>query len=192
MEEAVKGALPPYTVEIPFVCQDCLVDALPLELRQMNGYAPGLEIVRSAPAPNAETPTEATGPVIGLVGNPFLVFDEEMNEGVASLIERLGCSVVLPEPALLEVDDVRYLPQLDKFYEAGVNHIIYLQSFGCLKGHVQSRGAQHEFARRYPNMPVTVIDYDPESSALNRENRVRLAVEAARLRAVTGKTGKIA
>ena len=28
-------------------------------------------------------------------------------------------------------------------------------------------------------MPITVIDYDPESSALNRENRIRLAVEAA-------------
>ena len=46
---------------------------------------------------------------------------------------------------------------------------------------MQSRGAQHEFARRYPDMPVTIIDYDSESSALNRENRIRLAVEAAKL-----------
>ena len=40
-------------------------------------------------------------------------------------------------------------------------------------------GCAGEYARRYPDMPVTVIDYDPESSALNRENRIRLAVEAA-------------
>ena len=30
--------------------------------------------------------------------------------------------------------------------------------------------------QRFPDMPVTIIDYDPESSALNRENRIRLAL----------------
>ena len=29
-------------------------------------------------------------------------------------------------------------------------------------------------------MHITVVDYDPEASALNRENRIRLAAEAAR------------
>ena len=38
----------------------------------------------------------------------------------------------------------------------------------------------HELAQRHPDMPVTVIDYDPEASALNRENRVRLALAAAK------------
>ena len=183
----VDGFEPPYTVDIPFVCQDCLVDALPFQLQRMNGYAPEVRVEKSAPSPaygglETRVASENDGvPVIGLVGNPFLVFDERMNEGVKDLIERLGCIVVLPNAHLLEVEDVRYLPQLDAFYKAGVNHVVYLQSFGCLKGHVQSRGAQHEFARRYPDMPVTIIDYDSESSALNRENRIRLAVEAAKL-----------
>ena len=92
----------------------------------------------------------------------------------------LGAPPVLPDPALLFSDDVRFLPQLDAFAAAGVRHVIYLQSFGCLKGHVRSRGALHDLGRRYPDMQITVLDYDPEASALNRENRVRLVVEAAR------------
>ena len=51
-----------------------------------------------------------------------------------------------------------------------------------MKGHVQARGTAHAMAARWPHMPVTVLDYDPKSSALNRENRIRLAVSAARLR----------
>ena len=71
---------------------------------------------------------------------------------------------------------------MDRFEREGVGHVIYLQSFGRLKGHVQARSALHALARRYPDMPVTVLDYDKESSALNRENRIRLAVESLRLR----------
>ena len=79
------------------------------------------------------------------------------------------------------VDDVRYLGQLDEFFRNHVDAVLYLQSFSCLKGHVNARGALREFQDRYPGMPVTVIDYDPESSELNRENRIRLVVEAAKL-----------
>ncbi|MCI8469600.1 MAG: hypothetical protein HFJ75_09005 [Eggerthellaceae bacterium] len=119
-------------------------------------------------------------PRIGIVGNALLCFDPFMNDHLVELLGRLGAEPVLPDPALLFTDDVRYLDQLDAFAAAGVRHVIYLQSFGCLKGHVRSRGALHELARRYPDLQVTVLDYDPEASALNRENRVRLVVEAAR------------
>ena len=30
--------------------------------------------------------------------------------------------------------------------------------------------------KHFPDMPITVIDFDPESSPLNRENRIRLAL----------------
>lgn len=184
---AVGGTTPPYTVKIPFVCQDCLVGALPFELRHIVGYEPSIRTMMSASSQAGQQQTEHDAamrsksdlPRVGLVGNPFLVFDEEMNEGIVALLVRLGCEVVMPEAHLLEVDDVRYIPQLERFYQAGVDHVIYLQSFGCLKGHVQSRGALRELAARFPDMPITVIDYDPESSALNRENRIRLAAQAA-------------
>lgn len=117
--------------------------------------------------------------LVGLVGNPLLRFDPFMNDSIVQLLESLGCEVAMPEASRLFVEDVRYLDQLDEFAREGVDCVVYLQSFGCMKAHVHARGFAREYARRYPDMPVTVIDYDPESSALNRENRIRLAVEAA-------------
>ena len=45
---------------------------------------------------------------------------------------------------------------------------------------MSARGVLRELHERFADMRITVIDYDPESSALNRENRIRLAVDAAR------------
>ncbi|MBX9033239.1 BadF/BadG/BcrA/BcrD ATPase family protein [Gordonibacter massiliensis (ex Traore et al. 2017)] len=172
-------------LSVPRVCERCLLDALPrlveracgraVEIEWEDAWPSGLD----APAP-LPAPAEDDRPRIGILGNALLCFDAYLNDGLVAFVERLGCRAVLPDPANLFVDDVRYGAQLDAFEAAGVDHVVYLQSFGCLKGHVHARGALHEAARRHPNMPVTVVDYDPEASALNRENRIRLAVAAAR------------
>ena len=74
---------------------------------------------------------------------------------------------------------MRYLDQLQHFYDQGVRHVIYLQSFGCLKGHVNVRGGMHDLGKRFPGLNLVVLDYDPEASALNRENRVLLTLAEA-------------
>ncbi len=196
-------------IELPAVCEQCLLDALPAIVRHATGTAPNLRWIKPWPesspentisnTPNASCETfvplsqdiatsishgrsgaHESRPRIGIVGNALLCFDAFMNDDIVSFIESQGCEVVMPDPALLYTDDVRYLPQLDRFAAQGVQHVIYLQSFGCLKGHIRARGALHELARRHPAMPVTVIDYDPEASALNRENRIRLALAATK------------
>lgn len=179
------------SLAVPAVCERCLLEALPDLIERACGHAPTIiwehtwnpehrlkdnEKVAPASTPNE---TLSHNPRIGIVGNALLCFDPFMNDNLVHFLETLDCEPVLPDPVNLFTDDVRYLTQLDTFADTGVDHVIYLQSFGCLKGHIQSRGARCELAWRYPNMPVTVIDYDPESSALNRENRIRLAVEAA-------------
>lgn len=197
-------------VELPSVCERCLLDAVPLAVWQAlgrevriawvspeeffggeglpNGFLTGGSIEKES-VEKETVPTEkgsglveeGPGPArIGVVGNALLCFDPFMNDHIVDFINGQGCKAVLPDPRLLATDDVRYFEQFDRFAEQGVRHVIYLQSFGCLKGHVRARGALHELARRYPDMPVTVIDYDPEASALNRENRIRLALAAAR------------
>lgn len=208
-------------VEVPAVCERCLLDALPCLVQQATGRTPRIVWTKTWPdasgnpaeaadVPAGTAPTEATAmadaacrtsltirtgapanaPVgtcgmtpdrarIGIVGNALLCFDPFMNDHVVRFIGAQGCEAVLPDPALLYTDDVRYLPQLERFAAQGVHHVICLQSFGCLKGHVHARGALHELARRFPALPITVIDYDPEASALNRENRIRLALAAA-------------
>ena len=170
-------------LRIPLVCNQCLLDGLAHTIWRLNGSCPEIIWEERWPQPIEEpaaTDKEVAERVlVGIVGNPLLCFDAFMNDSILKLLERLGCDVAMPDPDKLFCEDVRYLDQLDEFSRKGVNCVIYLQSFGCMKAHVHARGFAHEFARRYPDMPITVIDYDPESSALNRENRIRLAVEAA-------------
>lgn len=170
-------------LRIPLVCNRCLLDGLAHTVWRLNGSCPEIIEEERWPQPieKPATPKEkdARRVLVGIVGNPLLCFDAFMNDSVLKLLERLGCDVAMPGPDKLFCEDVRYLDQLDEFSRKGVDCVIYLQSFGCMKAHVHARGFAHEYARRYPDMPITVIDYDPESSALNRENRIRLAVEAA-------------
>lgn len=169
-------------LHIPLVCNRCLLDGLAHTIWRLNGSC--LEIIWDEHWPQPiEEPAATKGKdtrrvLVGIVGNPLLCFDAFMNDSILKLLERLGCDVAMPDPDKLFREDVRYLDQLDEFSRKGVDCVIYLQSFGCMKAHVHARGFAHEFTRRYPDMPITVIDYDPESSALNRENRIRLAVEA--------------
>lgn len=170
-------------LRIPLVCNRCLLDGLAHTVWRLNGSCPEIIEEERWPQPieKPATPKEkdARRVLVGIVGNPLLCFDTFMNDSILKLLERLGCDVAMPDPDKLFCEDVRYLDQLDEFSRKGVDCVIYLQSFGCMKAHVHARGFAHEYARRYPDMPITVIDYDPESSALNRENRIRLAVEAA-------------
>ncbi len=182
-------------LHVPYVCNQCLLDGLGHTVWRLCGTCP--EIVwenslgkapdvqrRSDAGPSGEAPgarSEGSDTTrVGIVGNPLLCHDALMNDGVVELLRSLGCEVAMPESARLFVEDVRYLDQLEAFANDGVDCVIYLQSFGCMKAHVHARGFMREYGRRWPDMPVTVVDYDPESSALNRENRIRLAVETAR------------
>lgn len=188
-------------VELPRVCETCLTDAVPRIVERACGrtpeyvWVPWDTVISSGAAEDMAPSVISSGanevsvvekahsnhrPRIGIVGNPLIVFEPFMNDHVVEMLESLGCEPIMPDPALLAGDDVRYLDQLALFDEQGIHDVIYLLSFGCLKGHVSARGALRELHERFADMRITVIDYDPESSALNRENRIRLAVDAAR------------
>ncbi len=167
---------------VPETCMTCLNEAAARMVERATGRTPRFVWERGAGAVGAPglaeaVPAEEGRPKIGIIGNPLLVFSPFMNDGVVQLLEELGCEAVLPEEEALYTDDVQYLDQLERFAAAGVKHVIYLQSFGCVKGHVHARGSHYAFLERFPDMPVTVLDYDPEASALNRENRIRLIAE---------------
>ena len=134
---------------------------------------------RIAPESAALENTERK-PLVGVLGTAPLVFDSYLNDNLAALIKKNGCTPVFPELNALFTSDVHYYDQLQNFYDKGVRYVIYLQSFGCLKGHVQARGSLHSLTQRFPGMTIVVLDYDPEASALNRENRILLTLEAAR------------
>ena len=171
-------------LRIPLVCHRCLLDGLAHTVWRLNGSCPEIIEEERWPQPIGKpaTPKEkdARRVLVGIVGNPLLCFDAFMNDSILKLLERLGVRRydARPRQALLRGRPLSR-PTGRSSARKGVDCVIYLQSFGCMKVHVHARGFAHEYARRYPDMPITVIDYDPESSALNRENRIRLAVEAA-------------
>lgn len=175
-------------VELPQVCETCLTDAVPRIVERACGATPEYVWVPWGPVISSEAAEGSAveksqpnpRPRIGIIGNPLIVFEPFMNDRIVEMLESLGCEPVMPDPALLAGDDVRCLDQLALFEEQGIHDVIYLLSFGCLKGHVSARGALRELHERFADMRITVIDYDPESSALNRENRIRLVVDAAR------------
>ena len=180
-------------VVLPEVCKSCLNEAIPRMVERACGRAPAIlweppalaGTEPNAPGATPESSSEESSaaasdrPKIGIVGNALLCFGPFMNDGIVELLESLGCQAILPDQAALHCDDVDYTDQLQRFYDQGVRQVIYLQSFGCVKGHVQARGAHYRNAERFSGMSITVLDYDPEASALNRENRVRLIAAAA-------------
>ena len=117
---------------------------------------------------------------VGVMGNPWLLANQDENHGIFDDIVAAGVRPVPPDFALLRGEDIAYSEQLQRFSDQGVNQILYLMPQGCMKGHVHVRGALHTLAGQFPGMRLTVIDYGPDGAALNRRNRVALALAQAR------------
>jgi predicted nucleotide-binding protein (sugar kinase/HSP70/actin superfamily) len=58
--------------------------------------------------------------------------------------------------------------------EHGVNNIVCCQPFGCLPNHIVGKGMMHPLMRMCPNANIAAIDYDPSTSYVNQENRIKL------------------
>ncbi|MDO5117578.1 MAG: hypothetical protein Q4D34_03740 [Eggerthellaceae bacterium] len=168
---------------VPAICQKCVLEGLAGIVKRAIGSCPALEWVDGWP----DTPEDACADCksesdepddtkVGIIGTAPLIFEPFLNDHIAKLIESLGYTLIYPRPESLFTDDVRYEDELARFVKLGVRKVIYLQSFGCLKGHVHARGALHGLAKKFPELHITVLDYDAEASSLNRENRIRLAL----------------
>lgn len=58
----------------------------------------------------------------------------------------------------------------------GVNNFLILQPFGCLPNHVVGRGIVNSLRERCPNAQILSLDYDPDVSFANVENRLQMMV----------------
>ncbi|MCA1755368.1 MAG: acyl-CoA dehydratase activase-related protein [Spirochaeta sp.] len=64
--------------------------------------------------------------------------------------------------------------------EDGVNAFVVLNPFGCLPNHISGRGMMKPLKARYPHIQVLSLDYDPDTSFANIENRLQMLVITAR------------
>ncbi len=65
----------------------------------------------------------------------------------------------------------------------GCRAFVILQPFGCLPNHVVGRGLVRALKRRYPDAQILPLDYDPDVSFANVENRLQMLIMNARARA---------
>jgi predicted CoA-substrate-specific enzyme activase len=64
--------------------------------------------------------------------------------------------------------------------EMGVKSFVILQPFGCLPNHVYGRGIIKRIKELYPAIQILPLDYDPDTSFANIENRLQMLVMNAR------------
>ncbi|MBQ6594855.1 MAG: 2-hydroxyacyl-CoA dehydratase [Clostridia bacterium] len=70
--------------------------------------------------------------------------------------------------------------EMIELIESGVSNIVCVQPFGCLPNHIVGKGPIHALRERYPEANIVPIDYDPSSSMVNQENRLKLMLAVAR------------
>ncbi|THB62978.1 MAG: activase, partial [Spirochaetaceae bacterium] len=64
--------------------------------------------------------------------------------------------------------------------EEGVNSFIIVQPFGCLPNHITGRGMIKRMKEDLPHIQILSLDYDPDTSQANIENRLQMLIINAR------------
>jgi predicted nucleotide-binding protein (sugar kinase/HSP70/actin superfamily) len=63
----------------------------------------------------------------------------------------------------------------------GCRSFIILQPFGCLPNHVVGRGIVKSLKEQYPDAAILCLDYDPDMSFANIENRLQMLIMGQKL-----------
>ena len=64
--------------------------------------------------------------------------------------------------------------------QRGCRAFLILQPFGCLPNHIVGRGIVKSLKERYPDAAILPLDYDPDTSVANIENRLQMLIMEAR------------
>jgi predicted nucleotide-binding protein (sugar kinase/HSP70/actin superfamily) len=64
--------------------------------------------------------------------------------------------------------------------EHGIRSFVILQPFGCLPNHICGRGIVKRLKEEYPAIQILPIDYDPDTSFANVENRLQMLIMNAK------------
>ena len=68
---------------------------------------------------------------------------------------------------------------------SGCRNFIILQPFGCLPNHIVGRGIIKRLKELYPDVQILPLDYDPDVSFANIENRLQMLIMNEKSRRVT-------
>jgi predicted nucleotide-binding protein (sugar kinase/HSP70/actin superfamily) len=68
----------------------------------------------------------------------------------------------------------------------GIRSFVILQPFGCLPNHICGRGVIKKIKEQYPEVQILPLDYDPDTSFANVENRLQMLIMNAREASICG------
>ena len=176
------------SVLTPVLCHDCrsisLRDTLDVTFKRAGCHDVKLGELSSSElkalaGPAVEKAPIAHGTTIGLCGNVPVLTIEELRRTVCTHLENSGVSVVIP-PLKRILDQQDFLtPSLEYFSEVGIRTAICILPFGCMSGHVYARGQLRKLRKRFPEIDLTILDYDLSASDINLINRTELVIQAA-------------
>ncbi|WP_053228231.1 acyl-CoA dehydratase activase [Spirochaeta cellobiosiphila] len=64
----------------------------------------------------------------------------------------------------------------------GVSSFVIMQPFGCLPNHITGRGIVKSLKKKFPDSQILSLDFDPDTSFANIENRLQMLVMGAKER----------
>ncbi|MCL2442535.1 MAG: hypothetical protein FWD13_03620 [Treponema sp.] len=95
-------------------------------------------------------------------------------EEVAKLSDHImHHSILSGESFLIAADILHYAAK-------GIRSFVILQPFGCLPNHICGRGIIKKLKDHYPGIQILPLDYDPDVSFANIENRLQMLIMNAR------------
>jgi predicted nucleotide-binding protein (sugar kinase/HSP70/actin superfamily) len=83
-------------------------------------------------------------------------------------------SVMSGESFMIAADILHYAAK-------GVRSFVILQPFGCLPNHICGRGVIKKIKEEHPDIQILPLDYDPDVSFANIENRLQMLIMNTRL-----------
>jgi predicted nucleotide-binding protein (sugar kinase/HSP70/actin superfamily) len=125
-----------------------------------------------------------------LLGNKFMDWAVASADKIASkhplyekdltLEEKAKYSDNIMHHSILSGESFIITADILHFAERGVRSFVILQPFGCLPNHIAGRGVIKRIKEIHPDIQILPLDYDPDVSFANIENRIQMLIMNAR------------
>jgi len=124
--------------------------------------------------------------MFAILGNKFMDFAVKHTDKIAKMHPLYEPDITLEEMAkysdhimhhsILSGESFLIAADLLHYAAKGIKSFIILQPFGCLPNHICGRGIIKKIKEQYPTIQILPLDYDPDVSFANIENRLQMLI----------------
>ncbi|MFP4562681.1 MAG: hypothetical protein ACLFRY_05145, partial [Spirochaetia bacterium] len=108
-----------------------------------------------------------------LEGFRFPAPSNSIDELVGNIEDLIDVSYIVGEGWLMPAEIIQMIKH-------GVESFVIVQPFGCLPNHITGRGMIKSIKSLYPQVQILSLDYDPDTSFANVENRLQMLIITAK------------